>query len=342
MTEQISGGIAEIVDPNIPIIDAHHHLFDRPALRYMFEDYVADVNTGHNVIASVYVETLAMSRASGPDLLRPIGEVEFANGVAAMSASGGYGSTEVNSAIVGYADLRAGDAVAEILDKSMAIAPERYRGIRQLTLEHTSAAPFRFVTNPPAPGIMKHPQFKNGFRHLGLRGLSFDAAVFHTQLSELADLADEFPDTTIVLNHLGMALGMDMTIPERRQVFETWRTSISQLAARPNVVCKIGGLGMPFWGFEYDNHEGPCLYKNIARVWQPYVEEAIAAFGVRRCMMESNFPPDRRCCDYPTVWNALKYIVRDYSTEEKISLFCDTASKVYRIHLDFVHGMKNS
>jgi L-fuconolactonase len=326
-----------IIDADIPIIDAHHHLFDRaalphiPALRYLLEDYLADVQAGHRIVASVYVETQAFARRNGPEMLRPLGEVEFANGIGAMAASARYGDCRACAAIVAHADLRFGDAIGEYLDQALALAPERLRGIRQVSLDHPSDAPFRFMGHRPPRGILQSPGFRQGFSQLAKRGLSFDAAVFHLQLPELAELADAFPDTTIVLNHMGQAMGLDMGEQERADVFRAWRKALHDLARRPNVVCKIGGLGLPFWGLGFEERTDPVGYLELATAWRPFVEASIEAFGAQRCMMESDYPVDSRSCGFVPLWNALKTIVRSASLQEKAALFHDTAARVYRI-----------
>lgn len=323
-----------ILDPDIPIIDSHHHLFDRPALRYMFEDYLADCRSGHRIVASVYSETQAFARTDGPEVMRPLGEIEFANGMAAVSASGVYGPIWICAGIVGHTDFRRGDAVAEFLDSAMQVAPDRFRGIRQTAIDHPSEAPYRFITHRPPRGIMQHPDFRKGYRHLGPRGLSYDAAVFDHQLPEVASLADAFPDTTIVLNHLGHMMGMDVDPSSHKEVFDRWHTWLRDLAQRPNVVCKIGGLGMPFWGFRLEERTDPIGYLELADLWRPFVETVIACFGPERCMMESNYPPDSRSAGFVPLWNALKHIVRHHSPEEKDSLFWRSAVNHYRLKLD--------
>jgi L-fuconolactonase len=332
--KRLEGRDEAIIDPDIPIIDAHHHLFDRPALRYMLEDYLADAGAGHRIVASTYVETQAFARVDGPEALRPIGEIEFANGVAAMSASGVYGACRVGAAIVGNADLRLGDVVAQLLDRALETAPDRFRGVRQITIEHPSDAPYRYMTHPPPRGVLKSSGFRPAFRHLAPRGLSFDAAVFHHQLPEIADLADAFADTTIVLNHMGMAMALDMDSQGRAEIFHSWGNALRDLARRPNVVCKVGGLGMPFWGFGLETRSDPIEHLELAAAWKPYIETAIEAFGASRCMMESDFPMDGRSCGFVPLWNALKHIVRTYSLEEKFALFHGTAARVYRIPLE--------
>ena len=333
VAKRLEGRDEEILEPDIPIIDAHHHLFQRPQLKYMLEDYLDDAGAGHNIVATVYAEIQAFARPDGPEILRPLGEIEFANGVGAMCDSGTLGRCHVAAAIVGYADLRHGAAIGEFFDQAMALAPRRFRGIRQITIEHSSEVPFKYMTHRPPVGVLAHEQFRSGFKELAQRGLTFDAAVFHHQMPAIAKLASDFPHTIIALNHIGMAMGMEMDEPDRQTVYGEWSATLRELALRGNVVCKIGGLGMPFWGFGFENREGPIGYRELATAWRPYVETAIEVFGANRCMMESNFPPDARSCGFVPLWNALKYIVKDYSPSEKSALFHGTAARVYSIDL---------
>jgi L-fuconolactonase len=336
----LAGRDETIIEPEIPIIDAHHHLFVRPGLRYMIDDYLADARAGHRIVASVYVETLAFARPDGPEVLRPLGEIEFANGVGAMCASGVLGDCRACAAIVGYADLRLGDQVAELLDRAIERAPERFRGVRQVTLEHPSAAPYRFIPNPPPSGVMKSPGFRPAFAHLVKRGLTFDAAVFHHQLQYVIDLADLFPDARIVLNHCGHAIAMDMDEQGRAEVFRDYRKLMFEVGRRPNVHCKVGGLGMPFWGFRFEERQDPIGYLELATAWRPYVETTIEAFGAHRCMMESNYPSDGRSAGFVPLWNALKHIVRAASAEDKDALFHGTAARIYRMRVPSIESLR--
>lgn len=333
-----------VLDPEIPIIDAHHHLFDRPAaagrppLRYLLDEYLEDAKAGHRIVASVYVEIHAFARHDGPEALRPLGEIEFANGMGAMAASGRYGDCRACAAIIGHADLRLGDDVALLLDRALALAPERFRGIRQSTAFHPTEAPYRFITNRPPRDVMKSPGFRPAFRHLVKRNLTFDAAVFHHQLQDIIDLADEFPGATIVLNHCGHAIAMEEDEQGRAEVMRTWRKLMHELGRRPNVYCKIGGLGLPMWGFRLEERTDPIGYRELANTWRPWVEGTIEAFGADRCLMESNYPPDGRSAGFVPLWNALKYIVRAASAKEKAALFHGTAAKVYRINVPGLPG----
>lgn len=335
MSKRLEGRDEPILDPDIPIIDAHHHLFDKPALRYMLDDFLEDARAGHRIVASVYVETGSFHRADGPALLRPLGEVEFANGVGAMCDSGHYGDIRACAAIVGFADLRLGDQVGWLLDRAQATAPDRFRGVRQITMEHPSDAPFRFFfTGRPPAGVFQHPEFRKGFRQLAQRGLTYDATGFHLQLPDIAALADAFPDTSIIINHMTVAMGLEMGSGERAELFRQWREALRETARRPNIVCKVGGLGMPIWGFGLQERGDAISYRDLAETWRPFVETAIELFGTRRAMMESNYPPDSRSCGYVPLWNALKHIVSGATPAEKADLFHRTAARVYRIALD--------
>jgi len=324
-----------ILDPELPIIDAHHHLFDLPATRYLGDDLLADVQAGHNVVATIYCEAQSFKRRIGPEWLQPLGEVEFANGVGAMHASGVYGEARLCAGIIGHANLTLGAQAGELLDRCMAAAPERFRGVRHVTIEYPDERPFRYVmTFKPPAGVLDDPRFALGLAELVKRGLTFDAAIFNPSLPKIAVLADRFPDLVIVLNHMGTAVGVDMGPAERAEVFKQWRADLTDLAQRPNVRCKIGGLGMPMWGFRFEERAEPIGYLELAATWQPFIDVAIAAFGPKRCMMESNFPPDGRSCGYVPLWNALKHATEGYSETERRSLFHDTALETYRLRLD--------
>lgn len=333
MKHILSGRDEPIIDPDLPIIDAHHHLFIRPGVRYLLDEFVADVTAGHRIVSSVYIETLAYSRPYGPELLRPVGEVEFANGMAAMAASGQFGAARLCAAIIGYADMRLGDQVAGLLDRCLETAPDRYRGVRQITLEHERDEPFAFIPVRPPVGVLQSNAFLDAFFHLQERRLIFDAAVFDTQLDDVARIADRFPDTLITLNHAGMAMGMGLNADARTELWQRWGRSMRELARRPNVYCKVGGFGLPFWGLGLENRDVAPGHLELAELWRPLFDTAIETFGPSRCMAESNYPPDGRSCGYVPIWNALKQLASGLSPDEKAQLFWRTAAKVHRIEL---------
>ena len=320
-----------VLEPALPIIDPHHHLWVRPGNRYLIDEFLADARTGHDIRASVFVECGAFYRASVPELMAPVGQIEFANGVAAMAASGSYGSTLVCAGIVGTADLRAGAGVARALDAQAATGGGRFRGIRFITKWDADEELNTGRYKPPR-GLMADRAFREGFATLAPRGLSFDTMIYHPQLPELADLARAFPDTTIVLNHVGGLVANTRTYVSRRdEAIAHWRSGMTALAQCPNVYVKLGGLGMAYLGFGFDRLAAPAPSERLAEAWGPFFRHSIDAFGPARCMFESNFPPDRESGDYAVIWNAFKRFAAGYSADEKRALFHDTARKVYRL-----------
>src|SRR5436853_268471 len=238
----------EILEPDLPIVDPHHHLVDRENTgRYLLPDLLADTGTGHNITATVYLEWLSMYRAGGP------------------------------------------------------------------------------------AGLLMDRSVREGFARLHPLGLSFDAWMYHTQLGELIDLARAFPETPIVLDHVGGPIGIGPYAGRRDAVFAEWRTRITELAGCPNVQVKLGGLGMRLFGFDLHEGELPPSSEQLAAAWRPYVETCIAAFGANRAMFESNFPVDKGSGSYQVFWNAFKRIAAGCSATEKAALFAGTASRFYRL-----------
>ncbi|ACL62452.1 amidohydrolase family protein [Methylobacterium nodulans] len=329
----LATGHEEPLEPELPIIDAHHHLWDRPGWRYLFDEYLADIGgSGHAVQASVFMQAQAMYRADDSGPMRVVGETEFANGVAAMAASGQYGPVRLCAGIVGHADLRLGDAVAEVLEAHLRAGNGRFRGIRHITVWDTDATLMNPLSAGP-PGLLSDTAFRAGFARLAPLGLSFDAWLFHPQLDELTDLARTFPDTTIVLDHCGGILGIGAYAGRRQEIFAAWSRSIRALAQCPNVSVKLGGLGMRMNGFGFETGRMPPTSQHLAETWRPYIETCIEAFGATRCMFESNFPVDKGSYGYGTVWNAFKRLTAGASSDERMALFSGTATRVYAVTL---------
>jgi predicted TIM-barrel fold metal-dependent hydrolase len=270
-----------------------------------------------------------MYRASGPPELRPVGETEFVNGIAAMSASGRYGPTRVAAGIVGFADLTLGERVGAVLDAHRAASP-RFRGIRHAAGWDASPDVRNSHTNPPA-GLYLDPAFRRGFAELGRRGLTFDAWLYHPQIPELTDLAKAFPDTTIVLDHFGGPLGIGPYAGRRAEVFAAWKSALRALADCPNVVAKLGGLVMPLNGFGFHKRDRPPTSADLVEATRDWYLHTIDRFGPERCMFESNFPVDGQSASYRVLWNSFKRIAATSSAAEKAALFHDTAARVYRL-----------
>jgi predicted TIM-barrel fold metal-dependent hydrolase len=323
----------DIIDPSRPIVDPHHHLWDRSGQRYLIEEFSGDIASGHNIVATVYVDCRSMYRASGPEAFRPVGEVEFANGIAAMGASGCYGSAAICAGIVGHANLLLGEAARAVLEAEIAAGGGRFRGIRHSSAWDADPNVAGIYAGRPK-GLLLDPIFRKGFSCLAPLDLSFDAWLFHPQIGELADLARAFPDTRIVLDHCGGPIGIGSYAGRREEVFAIWKASIEKIAACRNVSVKLGGLAMRLLGYDFHQRPMPPSSEQLAAAWRPTIETCIEAFGPDRSMFESNFPPDKGQCNYQVIFNAFKRIAAQYSEAEKTALFSQTAAKSYRLQLE--------
>jgi len=319
----------EPIDPDLPICDPHHHFWDRPGNRYTLDELLADTGGGHNITETVFVECSAMYRKDGPASMSPVGETEFVNGLAAQSASGQYGNTNVAAGIVGYADLTLGDAVQEVLEAHIAASPNRFRGIRNSSCWDASPD-IGGYKNPPKE-LLGNSNFREGFGVLDRFGLSFDAWLYHTQLQELVDLARTFPNVTIIVDHIAGPIGIGPYAGSQDEVFSDWSTGINELATCENVVMKVGGFGMPLSGLGWGERNTPASSEELATAMAPFYDHCIEAFDPDRCMFESNFPVDKQSTSYTILWNTFKRIAEGYSASEKASLFRNTARRTYRI-----------
>ena len=324
------------LEPGLAIVDAHHHLWDHADNPYLGADLLADVAAGHRILATVFVECGAMYRKDGAPTLASLGETEFVNRVAEASDAAGA-SCRIAAAIVGNANLLLGAEVGAVLDAHLQAAPGRFRGIRNSSVYHPDPRARGSLANPP-PGLLLDAQFRRGFACLAPRGLSFDAWMYHTQLSELADLAEAFPGTRVVLNHVGGPIGIGPYAGQREAVFADWQRSMNQLARCQNVSVKLGGMGMRVFGFDFASHDQPPDSQALAQAWAPYVMACIEAFGPGRCMFESNFPVDKGSASYVVIWNAFKRITAALGTDERQALFLQTAAGVYGIDLTGTGG----
>ncbi len=339
----------EILDPELPIIDPHHHLWDYRAVvdrlpaglhpffdnvrrypLYGLDELAADIGSGHNVIATVYVEAHTAYRKDGPAELQPVGETEHVVGIAALAAERGLGGALAG--IVAHADLTLGGRVVDVLEAHRAAGEGRLRGIRHGASWDADPS----VTIPGGrtpPGLLLDRAFRAGFAQLAPVGLTFDALVFEPQMPDVIDLARTFPETTIVLNHVGHPLGFGPYAERIDERFVTWRASMEALAACPNVTAKIGGfaIGLQRPSFLVDP---PPTVEQMATAWRPYIDSAIELFGPERCMFESNYPADAGGCSYASLWNVFKHVTAGHSAGDRRALFADTAARIYRLDVN--------
>jgi predicted TIM-barrel fold metal-dependent hydrolase len=320
------------LEPGIPICDPHHHFWDFqtariPYQRYLLHELAADINSGHNVRSTVFVEARAMYRPDGPEEMRPVGEVEFVQGLAAASATGLYGPGRAAAAIVGHANLNLGERVTPVLEALQAASPNRFRGIR-----HTVTwDPHPEVGNREKEGVLATAGFRAGGRTLARMGLSLDTGLCFPQLPELAAFAKAVPDLTIILTHIGGLTRVGPYGNRDNEVLATWRSGIAAVANCPNVNIKLGGMGMPRLGFDWHARSKPIGSEELAESMAPFMTYCIEQFGPGRSMFESNFPPDKVSFSYNVMYNAFKRLSRGYSAAERAAMFHDTAARVYRI-----------
>jgi len=286
------------------------------------------VTAGHNVVSTVFIECGAMWKTDGDEAMRVIGETEFVNGIAAMSASGIYGDCRVAAGIIGTVDLDIGARTGDVLDAHTQAGGGRFRGIRcQGTWDASDA--IKNGRNVTAPNRFESPTFQEGFAELDKRGMTFEAWCYHPQIPSVTDLAKAFPNASIILDHFGGPLGTGPYAGKADAVFEQWRGDIAALAECDNVVAKLGGINMELNGFGWHEKSAPPDSTTLMEATRRYYEYTIECFGVDRCMFESNFPVDMVSCSYNVLWNSFKRLTANYSSDEKAKLYHDTATRVY-------------
>lgn len=317
----------EALDPDLPVIDAHHH-FSEHWGGYFPEDLLAD-GAGHRIESTVYVQCGWSYRNEGPTALQPVGETESVVAIT-KDINQRQNATRIAAGIVGYADLRLGESVDEVLAAQVKAGEGRFRGIRNSGAFHPT---FKHGVLPRAmQGLYADPGFRAGYAQLARHGLSFDAWVYHPQIREVLDLASAFPETTLVLDHIGGVLGVADYEGRSEKAHVEWLPWLRHLAECPNVVVKLGGLGTAVFGYDFAHREVPPSSQQLADAWRPWFDPVIDAFGAKRCMFESNFPVDRSASGYGVVWNAFKRLASGGSDNDKRWLFKETAAKTYRLN----------
>ena len=338
-----------ILEPGLPIIDPHHHLWDlRPLARalkpplhpfmetligvpyYTFDHLLEDTHSGHNVIGTVFMECGAFYNRDLGEALKPVGEVEYVNGVAAQGASGLYGNFRPSAAIMGHADMHLGDEVKSVIEALEAAGSGRFRGVRQ-TAAWDADPGVVSGTKDRTEGRYVSDEFRAGFSAFTEYGLVFDAWLLEPQLGDFLDLARSYPDQQFVLDHCGTPLNIASYKGTLSDTFDRWRNSVRAIAECDNVAIKLGGLAMPYCGMPEQGPAAGLGSDRLAAMWRPYIETCIEAFGAERAMFESNYPVDRWGASYPVLWNAFKHLAADCSDEEKRALFAGTAARIYGI-----------
>ncbi len=317
----------EALFPDLEIIDAHHHLWEVPDNRYSPDEFADDLADGHNVVATVYAECKSAYWSDGRLELQPVGETEHVARITSVPQP-----TRVAAGIIGFADLELGDRVEEVLLRHIEVADRRFRGIRFSTGWDASER----VRNPHSgqrPNMLTENNIQHGARRLADLGLVLDVRLFHPQLADVAVLADAVPTLQIVLDHCGGPLGYGPYARDRAEHFKLWRAGVRDVAQRPNVACKLGGLLSRGAAFDYLNAKRPPTSRELAAIWKPWILTCAEEFGAQRCMFESNFPVEKMGTGYTTLWNTFKRLTIDASAADRRSMFFETARRVYRLHV---------
>jgi predicted TIM-barrel fold metal-dependent hydrolase len=291
------------------IVDAHHHIWrqaDLPWLMgpmqprifgsyapvrrdYTIDEYLGDLARS-GVTRSVYVQTNWAKQQFEDE----------AAWVQRTAHERGW-----PHAIVAYADISVGD-VRPQLDRLT-----RYslvRGVRMQLHWHDNPL-YRFAARPD---LCDDPVIQRNVAHLADYGFTFDLQVFAPQMASAARLADACPRVTFILQHAGM---LEDLSPEGRAA---WREGMERLAACPNVVSKLSGLGT------FIHRNDPAHIADI-------VAETVALFGGERCLFGSNFPIEKLWTSYRALVDAFRAAAAPLGVQERDALFCATASRVYRL-----------
>ena len=317
----------EVLEPALPIIDPHHHLWVRSGYTYLMPELAADLESGHNIIATVFAECHSMYRKEGPKAERSLGETEFVRGQAAMSASGTFGRAGACDVMFGNVDLTLGSAVEPIIEQHIAASGGRFRGVRISSGWHADE---KVGNVTEQPNLLIDPRVSEAAAVLSRMGLSLDCWLYHPQLDEVAQLADAHPALTIILNHVGSPILGGPYRGKSDEVFKDWKAAIIQVSRRQNVFVKLGALPIRMPSFGGDRSVPPGS-EEVAAAWRPWMETCIEAFGPTRSMYESNFPVQKRWCSYQVCWNAFKRISASASASEKADLFAGAAARAYRL-----------
>ena len=317
----------EVLEPALPIIDPHHHLWVRSGYTYLMPELAADLESGHNIVATVFAECHSMYRKEGPKAERSLGETEFVRGQAAMSASGAFGRARACDIMFGNVDLTLGSAVEPILEQHIAASDGRFRGVRISSGWHADK---KIGNVTEQPNLLIDPRVSEAAAVLSRMGLSLDCWLYHPQLDEVAQLADAHPALTIILNHVGSPILGGPYRGKSDEVFKDWKAAIIQVSRRQNVFVKLGALPIRMPSFGGDRSVPPGS-EEVAAAWRPWMETCIEAFGPTRSMYESNFPVQKRWCSYQVCWNAFKRISASASASEKADLFAGAAARAYRL-----------
>ena len=323
----------DIIDPDLPIIDPHHHLWHGDnqlagSFPYLMEQLSEDTNSGHNIIGTIFMECAQGYYLNGDEKYKSVGETEFVINIIEESKNIS-GPTNILG-IISFADLMLGSEVKDVLDKHIITGKGLFKGIRHAAgWDHNNE--IQNSHSNPVKNIYYETSFRKGAEELIKLNLTFDAWHYHHQINDLSIFSKNYPELTIIHDHFGGPLGVGPYQGKRDEIFKKWKDDISLLAESKNVYAKLGGLAMPVNGWNFHKNDKPATSNQIVEMHNDYYSHTLECFGVERCMFESNFPVDRRSVSYHVIWNAFKKMVTDYSDKDKNKLFFQNAKDVYGI-----------
>ena len=326
----------EILEPDMEIIDPHHHLWHGPqdppgvkgSYRYLLQDLWRDTSSGHNIKKTVFIDCGQEYRSEGPEEFKPIGETEFVVQIAKQAQED---STQAQIAgIIGHANMMLGTSVKEVLELHAEKGEGLFRGIRHAGGWDEDER-VKNAHSHPTPHIYLEDKFQQGLQMLASMGMVFDTWHYHNQIRDLTELAKNLPELVIIHDHFGGPLGIGPYKGKRDEIFDQWQEDIYELSQCGNVYSKLGGLAMPVNGWDWHKRDVPASSDEIVSEQGKYYLYTLKCFGSERCMFESNFPVDKQSISYHVIWNAYKKLVKNFSDVEKSNLFYKTAEKVYKL-----------
>ena len=323
----------EIIDPQLPIIDPHHHLWNGDnqlagSFPYLIENLNEDTFSGHNIVGTIFMECAQGYYLNGEEKYKPVGETEFV--INLIKDSKKLPESTNIMGIIGYANLMLGTDVKDVLDEHLSKGEGLFKGIRHAAGWDKNNEIHNSHSNP-IENIYYDKNFIKGAEELINLNLTFDAWHYHHQITDLSIFAERYPELIIIHDHFGGPLGVGPYEGKREEIFKKWKDDISLLSESKNVYAKLGGLAMPVNGWNFHKQDKPASSDQIVDLHQQYYLHTINCFGADRCMFESNFPVDRRSVTYHILWNAFKKMVSDYSDEDKNKLFFKNAKDVYGV-----------
>lgn len=313
----------DILDPDLEIVDPHHHLWRHGDAVYELDELQRDTGAGHNVVQTIYIECRSYYDKQAEPHMCSVGETaEVARKAGTIPA----GRAQIDG-IVAHADLRHPELNA-IIDAHETAGQGRLVGFRHAGARDSEPEKL-MIPGRGDKGLYADPDFRRGLAILGERGLTYDTWHYHHQADEFLDLAKSVPETTIILDHFGTPLGVGRFENQTSTIWAKWQRDMEKLAKCSNVQAKLGGFCMPDNGWKWHEQAMPPTSDQLVAAQSDWYHDMIGCFGASRCMFESNFPVDRVSVSYAVLWNAFKKIAASYDKEEQARMFSGTARSVY-------------